>query len=238
MYLVLVSPLSHVLSHPEEDPNLGVEFVKAVQQSISAEVGTQVSWDEDGLDLEENLEADDLNPYCWHGLRVSALRLELEGSLEGFDPGDEPWDHALIALAEKAGGSARFPQLVHGEAELVAYAPVELEDCYRLVPVAEPLDPKSPEAEHEPGDSGEGDVAVGSLPGLRRELAELGEALGLPATPEITDELLEGEEDDPLAEARLGCAVLAVRAAEAAERDLPLIITWDESSDDDDEEAE
>ena len=37
--------------------------------------------------------------------------------------------------------------------------------------------------------------------------------------------------DDALAEARLGCAVLAVRAAEAEAQGVPLIITWDDSED-------
>ncbi len=226
MYLVLVSPLSHVVVRPEEDPNLGRDFIQAVQQSISDEVGEPVSWDESAAAVEDSLEADDLNPYCWHGLRVAALRLEQDGTLEDFDPGEEPWDHPIIEKAEKEGGSKKFPQVVHGEAELVAYAPVELDDCYRLIPTRDPEDDEGEE-------SGEGDVAVGSLPALQRELAVLGKALGLPETPEISDDLLPQDGDEPLAEARLGCAVLAVRAVEAAERGVPLIITWDESTDDD-----
>lgn len=224
MYLVLVSPLSHVMVPEDENLAVGQEFIQAVQASLSQEVGAPVSWDEKG-EISDSLEADDLNPYCWHGLRVAALCLEQEGSLEGFDPGEEPWDHPVFEQAEQAGGSEKFPQVVHGEAELVAYAPVELDDCYRLVPTREP--------DEEDGDeeSGEGDVAVGSLPALRRELATLGKALGLPDSPEISDDLLPADGDDPLAEARLGCAVMAVRAAEAAEQGVPLIITWDDSED-------
>lgn len=225
MYVVLVSPLSHVVVRPEEDPALGVDFVKMVQQSITQEVGSPVAWEEP-TESEENLVADELDPFCWHGLRVAALRLEEEGNLDDFDPGEEPWDHPLFGDAEKRGGSEKFPHVVHGEAELVAYVPVELDDCFRLTPVA---DPEEEGDEEEP----EGDVAIGSLPGLRRELKILGKALGLPEPPEITEDLVPTDSDDPLVEARFGCAVLAVRAAEAEAEGLPLIIAWDDSADDD-----
>jgi len=229
MYVVLVSPLSHVVVRPEEDPSLGVDFVKMVQQSISQEVGATVTWDE-STESDEELVADELDPFCWHGLRVAALQLEEAGTLEGFDPGEEPWDHPLFDEAEKRGGSKMFPHVVHGEAELVAYAPVELEDCFRLTPAA---DPEEEGAEDE--EEGEGDVAIGSLPGLRRELKILGEALGLPDPPEISEDLVPTDSDDPLVEARFGCAMLAVRAAEAEAIGLPLIIAWDEHAEDDDE---
>lgn len=239
MYVVLVSPLSHVVVGPDDDPAMGVEFVQMVQQSIAQEVGEPVTWEEPA-ESEETLVADELDLFCWHGLRAAALRLEQEGSLEGFDPGDEPWDHPLFGEAEERGGSERFPHVVHGEADLVAYAPVELEDCFRLTPAVDPdeeadaEDGDEKEGEESEEEEAEGDVAVGSLPALRRELAILGEALGLPETPEISEDLVPADSDDPLVEARFGCAVLAVRAAEAAERGVPLIVAWDDSPDDDD----
>jgi hypothetical protein len=231
MYVVLVSPLGHVVVRPDEDPALGLEFVKMVQQSISQEVGSPVTWEE-AAEVEDTLDADELDPFCWHGLRAVALRLEQEGNLEEFDPGEEPWDHPLFEEAERRGGSEKFPQVVHGEAELVAYAPVELEDCFRLTPAADPDEEDDGEGEDE------GDVAVGSLPALRRELKILGEALGLPETPEINEELVPADSEDPLLEARIGCAILAVRAAEAAEQSLPLIIAWDESDEDESDDDE
>jgi hypothetical protein len=230
MYVVLVSPLGHVVVRPDEDPALGLEFVSMVQESISQEVGAPVHWEEVG-EVADTLDADELDPFCWHGLRAVALQLEQAGTLDKFDPGEEPWDHPLFEEAERLGGSKKFPQVVHGEAELVAYAPVELEDCFRLTPAADPDGEEDGE-----GDEEEGDVAVGSLPALRRELKILGEALGLPETPEISEDLVPDESEDPLVEARMGCAILAVRAAEAAEQSLPLIIAWDESDDDDDDE--
>jgi hypothetical protein len=228
MYVVLVSPLSHVVVGPDEDPALGVEFVEMVQQSVAREVGTDVAWD-DTAELQEVLEADELDPFCWHGLRAAALRLEQEGDLEGFDPGEEPWDHPLFEEAEGWGGSKQFPQVVHGEADLVAYAPVELTDCFRLTPTADPDE----EGEGDEDEERDGDVALGSLPALRRELKLLGKALGLPETPVISESLVPEDSDDPLVEARFACAVLAVRAAEATERGLPLIVAWDDTPDDD-----
>jgi len=215
-----------------------LEFVEMVQQSISQEVGAPVTWEE-SAEMEDILDADELDPFCWHGLRAVALQLEQEGSLDEFDPGEEPWDHPLFDEAEQRGGSQKFPQVVHGEAELVAYAPVELADCFRLTPAADPDGPENENGNENGDEDGdedateEGDVAVGSLPALRRELKILGEALGLPETPEISEDLVPDESEDPLVEARMGCAILAVRAAEAAERSLPLIIAWDESDEPD-----
>jgi len=237
MYVVLVSPLSHVVVRSDEDPGLGADFVRMVQESISQELGETVTWEEPA-ESEETLVADELDPFCWHGLRAAALRLEQEGSLEGFDPGEEPWDHPLFGEAEERGGSERFPQVVHGEADLVAYAPVELKDCFRLTPVADPDEDVKGGDEKEGEEEAEGDVAVGSLPALRREVAILGKALGLPDTPEISEDLVPADSDDPLVEARFGCAVLAVRAAEAAEVGVPLIIAWDDSPDEDDGDDE
>lgn len=220
MYLLLVSPLSHVVVPAGEDPALGTEFVRAVQRTLAEVVGSDVSWD-DAAEVEDSLEAEELELDGRHALRVAALYLELEGSLEGFDPGDEPWDHPLLEEAEERGGSKQFPQLVHGEAELVAFVPLELEDCYRLVPEQDPDD-----------DEPDGDVAVGSLPALQRELAVLGEGLGLPPQPELSAELASDEAADHLGPARLACALMMVRAAEAAERGLPLVIAWLENPDD------
>lgn len=220
MYLLLVSPLGHVVVPAGEDPALGAEFVRAVQQSLAEVVGAEVRWDDDA-EVEDSLEAEELELDGRHGLRVAALQLEREGTLDEFDPGDEPWDHPLLEEAEGRGGSEKFPQVVHGEAELVAFVPLELEDCYRLVPVQDPDD-----------DEPDGDVAVGSLPALQRELGVLAEALGLPAQPASEPELPPEEEGDPLGPTRLACALLSLRAAEAAERGLPLVIAWLENPDD------
>ena len=121
---------------------------------------------------------------------------------------------------EEAGGSKRFPHLLHADAPLVAYVPAELANVYYLSFSGE---------EEGAADSDEAedvDLATGSLSGLVQELSALRQALDLPDEVNPDEELIFDEEADVLAPVKFACMVLSIRAAEASQSDTPLMLIF------------
>ena len=229
MFAVMVRPLGDFFTEDAEDEAMAGELLKMIQGSLSEEVGETIHWDEEPSSNEEYL-ADELDSHCLWGLRVAAAYLEQRGTLAGCDPGSEPWEHEVILTLEKQEKSERFQQLLHAEADLLCYAPVELPDVFQLTM-------GSDEDEDEAEEDSEDVIAIGSLPALSKELDELHVALGLPDEIPDSEELVFDAEEDPLAAAKCGCVVLRERAKEAMETQTPLILVWDDVSDVDEEGA-
>jgi hypothetical protein len=224
-------PLVELMADDMEDPEAARAALAILQESLSAEVGRPITWPERLTGAWES-EADQVDPEALWALRAAAATLELRQSLHGFETVDEPWDHPAILELEEAGGSKRFPHLLHADAPLVAYVPAELANVYYLSFSGE----ETAEAEEE--EEEDVDLATGSLPGLTQELSELREALELPLTMNPDEELAFDEEADTLASAKFACAVLSIRADEATRSTTPLMLIFvgeepEEASDDD-----
>lgn len=217
MFELVVMPLIELWM----EDGLSEEDVKSaldnMQQALSAEVGQTIRWDEQ---LEEvSFEADCVDPYCIFALRAVAAYLEKHDSLEGFELGEEPWNHEAFAALESQGQAEAFKQVLHADGTAcVAYVPAEMPDVYLM--------------DDEDEDEGETSFSVGSLPALRKELDRLRDALGLEADLEShIDDVVFDPAEDPLAAPRYGWLVLSARCNEAIERKLPLILM--EPSEDD-----
>jgi hypothetical protein len=223
MFAVVVMPLVEFVTEGEEDRELAEGFVQLIQETLAKEVGKPITW-EDPSDAAGDVLADELDSFCMWGLRATAAYLEQNTNLEGFDPGAEPWEHAVFDELESRKGSKEFRQLLHADANQLCYVPVELEDFYHLTPT-----PQGEELADEPAEGVE--FGIGSLPALAKELERVRDALGLEANVELSDELEFDAEKDPLAAAKCGCVVLGARAREAIERNNSLIIVWDDLGD-------
>ncbi|MDX9724436.1 MAG: hypothetical protein RBU37_27060 [Myxococcota bacterium] len=219
MFELMVMPLRALWE--EDDENKVIEEVRQLQALLSEAFDKEVTWNEEMPDGEE-LEIYGLDPHCVYSLRAAAAWLEFTDKLEGFDPGEEPWNHEVFERLEEAGEAKRFPQLLHSEnADAVAFVPVELDNVIGV-------DDEEPPS-----------FAVGSLPALRRELDELRIALGLESGLEDKLEDLVFDDDvDPIASARYGWVVLSRRCNDALAKDLPLVMVVEDEEDEEHEHDE
>ncbi|MFH2009342.1 MAG: hypothetical protein ABI333_22315 [bacterium] len=229
MFAVVVMPLIDFVTDGEEDREAAEGFVKLIQETLAKEVGKPITWDDSSDESDEAL-ADELDSYCMWGLRATAAYLEQNGDLDGFDPGAEPWEHAVFDELEARKGSEEFRQLLHADANQLCYVPVDLEDFYHLTPT-QPEEELAEESAEELDEQNGAEFGIGSLPALTLELERVREALGLDPNLELNDELEFDAEQDPLAAAKCGCVVLSARAREATERNTSLIIVWDDLGD-------
>lgn len=243
MFSVVVMPLSDFLAGDEDDFELGAELLGQFQETLSAELGTPVTWSEEPGQEGGEVEPVDLDIRELFALRVAAAWFEQKGSLEGCDPGEEPWRHSVFEVLEKEDGSKRFPQILHAFSDAVCYAPVDLPDVFFLSPAGEE-DEEHEHGEghdHEHGEDDEGmseEVGIGSLPALVEELEALREPLGLPARLEdIEVEQFVSNPDSPLSAVKYAWYHLRDRAEEASGAKLPLLVIWSDFDDDEDEEG-
>jgi hypothetical protein len=231
MYTVVVIPLTEYLLGEAVDPTEGAETLKTLQDTLTKEVGHEVRWTE--TPTSEDYEENDIEDYCLWSLRALAAHIEVNGSLEGFTLGDDPSFHpALLALEEKKV-SQQFPQILHiADADTAAYAPVDMADIITLTLGTEG-EPQTDE------DDDEEQLAIGSLSRLEQELERMRVMLGLPAT---LDDLPEGyvfdADADVLAPAKYALMILLDRLQEAVAAKTPLLLTYDDVPEDDEEHPE
>lgn len=224
MFSVVVMPLSEFLAGEEDDFEMGVELVEVFQETLSAEVGKQVVWDEEPG---EGGPGDTVDEESLWALRVAAAWYEVKGTLDGCDPGDNPWEHEILDEIGSGDGAKRFKQILHTEVDALCYVPVELDDVYFLAPESEDEDDEATTPEDLEEESEE--IGIGSLQALVEELELLREPLGLPdALEDIAVEEFVDDPDIPLSGAKFAWFVLRDCAREAMEAQLPLMVLWGE----------
>ena len=223
MFDFVVMPLTEFWNDGEQPWEERLEALDSVQKVLAENGGGPVSWTEEPVD-EPDFDADSVEPLCVYALRAVAAWLEVHGSLEGFELDDAPWEHAVFATLEERDGSQRFPQLLHSEADVVAFVPAELPDVYFL-------------AFGEGDEPEDGEFAAGSLPRLAAELDDVGVALDMTADiDDLPDDFLFDSDEDPLAAAKYAWAIIRARVKHGLAQQRPLVMFYDEPAEEDEEE--
>ncbi len=227
MYELVVMPLTEFWDLGAEDPQELQEALEALQGALSEQVGSPVKWSEQGT--QETYESDTLDPFCVHALRALAAWVDVHGDLQGFELGETPWEHDVFGALDEEEGSKKFPQLVHSDADVAVFAPVDLPGVYFMGPEDED------EADEEEEEMEE--LAVGSVTRLGAELDALNEHLKLQGDiDELPDDVVFDSDEDPLAAPKYAWAVLRAAVKRASAQKLPLILYFDASMYSDDDE--
>lgn len=230
MYELVVMPLTEFWDLGADDPAELQEALGALQGALSEQVGAPVKWEE--KPTQETYESDSLDPFCVHALRALAAWVDVHGDVEGFEIGETPWEHDVYGALDEEEGAKKFPHLVHTEADVAVFAPVDLPGVYFMGP-----DDEDEAAEEEEDDEPE-ELAVGSLPRLAAELDALNVHLKLAGDiDELPDDVVFDSDADPLAAPKYAWAVIRAAVKRATAETLPLIMYFDASMYSDDEET-
>ncbi len=230
MFELFVMPLVDFWAQyaDETDPEHLSQVLSDLQEVLSKHFEMPVKWEETLSDEESSVEADALDSECIYALRALAAWLEIHGSIEGFEVGDEPWLHPILeTLDERLQNDQEvehFPQILNSDdADVVAFVPVDLPNVAIL--------------EDEEDDEEEINFSIGSLPGLQRELERIRLALGIEeGVEEELDSVVFDADQDPMALPRCACLVLMARVKEALAKKMPLMLQLGDGDEYSDEE--
>ena len=218
MFDVIVMPLADLWDEGQGDLSKRSEGLERVQQVLSEQTGTRVSWADirhegDGYDLDE------LEAYALYALKALASFHEAHGTIDGFNVGDEPWDHEALTRLDHGDVSKRYPQLLHADADVMAYVPVALADVYYM-------------GEDDMMDDEACSCALGSALALVEELRVLADVLSMNEDLDgLSDDHVFDESEDPLAAPRYAWALLSARVKEACGQGTSLLLVVSEGAD-------
>ena len=223
MFEIMVMPLTRLWSEIAGYGEGLEEALTNLQQLLSKENDGEITWEEP-FDPSDEVEADIVDPVAIYALRAAASWLEFHEDLDGLELSDQPWEHEIFDKLEEKGHADRYPHLLHtDQSDIAAYVPGDFPNVFLF----------------EEEDDEAFTFSIGALAGLRRELDELREKLGLEAgLEEHIDDIVFDVNTDPLADPRHGWLVLSTRLNEALRRQLPLLMLLELGEDEDDEDLE